>query len=77
MGMILTAIFAQGENASLLHGGWGVFGSHMLVLIGVSAFTFFGSLLLYLVVNWFIPIRVSEKSELIGLDKTQHDEQFL
>jgi len=77
MGMILTAIFAQGENASLLHGGWGVFGSHMLVLIGVSAFTFFGSLLLYRVVNWFIPIRVSEKSELIGLDKTQHDEQFL
>jgi len=77
MGMILTAIFAQGENASLLHGGWGVFGSHMVVLVGVSVFTFFGSLALYKVVNLFIPIRVSEKSELIGLDRTQHDEEFL
>jgi Amt family ammonium transporter len=45
-----------------------------LVLVGV--FTFFGSLVLYKVTNWFIPMRVSEDSELIGLDLSQHNENF-
>ena len=43
MGMILTALFAQGENASLVHGGWSVFGHHMAALVLVSAFTFGGA----------------------------------
>lgn len=76
MGMILTAIFAQGENASLLHGGWNVFGHHMIALLLVAAFTFFGSLLLYKVTNSIIPLRVSEESEQVGLDVSQHDERF-
>lgn len=76
MGMILTAIFAEGENASLLHGGWSVFGHHMTALVLVGFFTFFGSLVLYKVTNWFIPLRVSEDSELIGLDLSQHNEKF-
>ena len=76
MGMILTAIFAEGENASLLHGGWSVFGHHMMALILVAFFTFFGSILLYKVVNWFIPLRVSEESEQLGLDLSQHNEKF-
>lgn len=76
MGMILTAIFAEGENASLLHGGWSVFGHHMAALVLVAFFTFFGSLLLYKITNWFIPLRVSEVSERIGLDLSQHNEKF-
>ena len=76
MGMILTAIFAKGENASLLHGGWSVFSHHMIALVLVSAFTFFGALLLYKVVNFFIPLRVNEEAEKIGLDLSQHDEKF-
>ena len=76
MGMILTAIFAQGENASLLHGGWSVFGHHMTALVLVSLFTFFGSMLLFKITNSIIPIRVSESSERIGLDLSQHDEKF-
>ena len=76
MGMILTAIFAEGENASLLHGGWGVFGHHMLALVLVSGFTFFGALLLYKVTNLFIPLRVSQESEKLGLDLSQHNEKF-
>lgn len=74
MGMILTAIFAQGENASLMHGGWSVFGHHMMALVLVSAFTFFGSWILFKVTNYFIPLRVSEDSEHLGLDLSQHDE---
>jgi ammonium transporter, Amt family len=74
MGMILTAIFAHGEDASLLHGGWGVFGHHMMALVLVSVFTFFGAMFLFKLTNKIIPLRVSEESEAIGLDLSQHDE---
>lgn len=76
MGMILTAIFARGENASLLHGGWLVFGHHMAALVLVSVFSFFGSLLLFKVTNAIIPLRVSEEAENLGLDISQHDESI-
>ncbi|NMH28292.1 ammonium transporter [Flavobacterium silvaticum] len=76
MGMILTAIFAQGENASLLHGGWNVFAHHMMALVLVSVFTFFGAWILFKVTNYFIPLRVSEDSEHLGLDLSQHDESI-
>lgn len=76
MGMILTAIFAQGENASLVHGGWNVFGNHIIALVLVALFTFFGALVLYKITNMIIPIRVSEQSELLGLDLSQHNESF-
>jgi Amt family ammonium transporter len=74
MGMILTAIFAHGEDASLLHGGWNVLGHHMMALVLVSIFTFFGAYFLFKVTNFIIPLRVSEESEHIGLDLSQHDE---
>lgn len=76
MGMILTAIFAEVEGGSLLHGGWGVFAHHMTALLLVAAFSFFGALLLYKFTNLFIPLRVSEESEQLGLDLSQHDESF-
>lgn len=74
MGMILTAIFAEGENASLLHGGWGVFGHHMMALVLVAAFSLFGAMALYKITNLFIPLRVSEEAEQQGLDLSQHNE---
>lgn len=77
MGMIMTAILAHGENASLLHGGFGVFAHHMIALVLVSVFAFFGSMLLYKVTDFIIPLRVTEKSEEEGLDKSQHDESIV
>ncbi|MHA3789576.1 ammonium transporter [Flavobacterium hauense] len=76
MGMILTAIFAEGENASLLHGGWGIFSHHMMAMALVAAFSFFGAMLLYKVTNFFIPLRVSEEAEQLGLDLSQHNEML-
>ena len=76
MGMILTAIFAQGENASLLHGGWSIFSHHMIALVLVSIFTFGGAFLLFKFTNAIIPLRVSEADELLGLDQSQHGEKF-
>ena len=76
MGMILTAILAHGKNASLLHGGFNVFFHHMTALILVSLFTFFGAILLYKITDFIIPLRVSEDSEKIGLDLSQHGENL-
>lgn len=76
MGMILTAIFAHGKDASLLHGGWEVFLHHIIALILVSVFAFFGALILYKITNYLIPIRVTVESEIVGLDLSQHGEKF-
>ena len=76
MGMILTAIFAEGENASLMHGGWDIFGHHMIALVLVATFSFFGAIVLYKVTNFFIPLRVSEEAEEQGLDLSQHNEML-
>jgi ammonium transporter, Amt family len=42
----------------------------------VSLFTFFGSILLFKITNSIIPLRVSDNSERVGLDLSQHDEKF-
>ena len=76
MGMLLTAVFAQGENASLVHGGWSVFAHHMMALALVSVYTFGGAYMLFKLTNRIIPIRVSEQSEDVGLDLSQHGEKF-
>jgi len=77
MGMILTAIFAHGENASLLHGGWNVFGHHMMALVLVFLLTFIGSIILFKLTDIVIPLRVSKKSEELGLDISQHNESII
>lgn len=76
MGMILTAIFANKEGSSLLHGGWSIFGSHMLVLLGVAVFSFGMSYLIFFVLNKFVTLRVREEYEEIGLDISQHGESM-
>lgn len=76
MGMILTAIFAHGEKASLLHGGFDVFGHHMIALLLVSIFTFFGAIVLFYMTDKMIHLRVSDKAEEEGLDISQHQESM-
>ena len=45
----------------------------ILIVIG---YTFVVTYALYWLTNKMIPMRVSEKSERIGLDKTQHNEEY-
>ena len=73
-GMVLTGIFAQGVG--LFYGEYKTFLFHLLALVIVSVFTFGGSYLLYRLTDMIIPMRVSPKSERIGLDITQHDESY-
>lgn len=81
-GMILTGIFAnKGINSALVDQGlyFGetkLFFTHLIAMVGVSAFAFFGSLLLLKITDLISPLRVTEEEEVIGLDLSQHDESY-
>ena len=72
VGMIATGVFAA--NVGLIHGHTTVFIAQLIALAIVVPYAFVGSWLLYKITDLIIPLRVSEKQELIGLDLTQHDE---
>lgn len=71
-GTILTGVFVNG----LVAGDIKVFFIHVLAVILVCVYTFVVSYALYWITNKMIPMRVSAKSEQIGLDLSQHDEQY-
>ncbi|MGE5815170.1 MAG: ammonium transporter, partial [Acidobacteriota bacterium] len=72
VGMLATGVFAQ--NVGLLHGSAHVFLVQVIALLIAAPYAFVGSWLLYRITDAIIPLRVSERQELIGLDITQHDE---
>ncbi|HYT66865.1 MAG TPA: ammonium transporter [Vicinamibacterales bacterium] len=72
VGMIATGVFAA--DVGLIHGDSKVFLVQLLTLAIAAPYAFIGSWLLYRVTDAIIPLRVSERQELIGLDITQHDE---
>lgn len=82
-GMLLTGVFANVQvNAAnttgngLLFGETKLFLVHLGALVAVSAFSFFGSLLLLRVTNAITTLRVSPGDEEAGLDISQHGEQL-
>lgn len=83
VGMIMTGVFAttavNGAVAEqgLFFGETTLFLKHMLALVLVSAFAFGMSFLLLKITDMIEPLRVDEKDELIGLDKSQHDESLV
>jgi Amt family ammonium transporter len=81
MGMLLTGIFASkminaAATDGLRFGGTSLFMAHLIALVAVVFFSFFGSLLLLKITDLISPLRVSEEEERIGLDITQHGEEF-
>jgi ammonium transporter, Amt family len=72
VGMILTAVFAK--DVGLIAGESKTFFYHILALIIVMVFCYFGSYLLYMVSNAIKPLRVTEAEEREGLDLSQHGE---
>ena len=71
-GMLLTAVFAR--EVGLWYGEWQTFAYHLLALLIVGTFTFGGSWILFKITHAIIPLRVSAKEELLGLDLSQHEE---
>lgn len=71
-GSLLTGVFVNG----LLDGNTHEFLMHAAALIITVTYTFAASYMLYYIINKFIPMRVSEESEDIGLDISQHNEKY-
>jgi Amt family ammonium transporter len=74
-GMILTAVFAK--DVGLIYGEYNTILLHIGASIAVIIFSFFGSLLIYKVVDLILPIRVREDQEERGLDLSQHGEEIM
>jgi ammonium transporter, Amt family len=72
VGMIMTGVFAK--DVGLTSGHVTTFLVHCGALVFVAAFSFVGSWVLYRVTDMIIPLRVSEESEAVGLDISQHGE---
>src|SRR5262249_11953343 len=71
-GMIATGLLAA--DVGLIDGQTHVFLVQLVALAIAAPYAFLGSWVLYKLTDAIIPLRVSERQELIGLDITQHDE---
>ena len=72
VGMLMTAVFAT--NVGLIYGETTTFLYHLLALVITAVFCFFGSYLLYMLVDSLLTMRVREDQEERGLDLSQHGE---
>lgn len=78
-GMILCSMFANPNvypdcPPGLFYGGWELFWHHIVTMCVVIPFVMITSYFCYQVTNMIYPLRVSVKSEGLGLDKSQHNE---
>ena len=81
VGMIMTGIFATksvnpGGNDGLFYGKSDFFFAQLKGLELVVVYSFTVSFLIFKLINFIVPIRVSEEEEEIGLDASQHDEAY-
>jgi len=76
VGTILTGIFIQEGLIAGTKEGFIIFLYHLLAIVIVFVYTFGMSWLLYWMTNKMIPMRVSHKSEIVGLDVSQHGESY-
>lgn len=82
VGMIMTGIFATkninaGGNDGLFYGNPAFFFTQLKGLAIVVAYSFSVSYGIFKLINWVMPMRVSEADEEMGLDASQHNEKYL
>lgn len=82
VGMLLTGIFASkainpAGNDGLLYGNFAFFFTQCKALIITVVYSFVVSYIIFKLINYILPIRVSAEEEEKGLDLTQHDESYL
>ena len=81
VGMILTGIFASktinpAGADGLFYGNPAFFFTQLKGLAIVVAYSFTMSFLIFKFINFILPIRVSQEEELLGLDASQHNENY-
>ncbi len=72
IGTLLTAVFVR--EGGLITGDTHLFSMHVIALVIVISYSFFGSFILFKIVGFILPLRVSKESEELGLDQSQHGE---
>lgn len=72
VGSLLTGVFVNGLIAGNVH----EFFMHIAALAITIIYSFLMSMVLYYIINKFIPFRVSVTNEEIGLDVSQHNESY-
>lgn len=80
-GMLLTGIFASkainiGGADGWAYGNFTLFFHQLLGMLLVVAYSFIMGMVIFKIVNLIYPIRVSEDEEEIGLDLSQHGEEY-
>lgn len=74
IGSVMTGIFVYDASSGMT---WSQnFMHHLLAVLIVCAYTFVVTFILYWITNKMIPMRVSASSERIGLDRSEHDEEY-
>ncbi|BEG61541.1 ammonia channel protein [Coprobacter fastidiosus NSB1 = JCM 33896] len=74
VGTIMTGIFVYNATENITY--WQNLLNHIIAVVIVCGYTFIVTYALYWITDKMIPMRVSEKSEKIGLDMSQHDERY-
>lgn len=74
VGSVMTGIFVYDASSGMT---WSQnFMHHLLAVLIVCSYTFVVTFILYWITNKMIPMRVSASSERIGLDRSEHDEEY-
>ncbi len=81
VGMILTGVFATktvnpAGADGLFYGNPAFFFTQIKGLAIVVAYSFAMSFVIFKFINFILPIRVSQEEELLGLDASQHNENY-
>jgi Amt family ammonium transporter len=84
VGMLLTGVFAStavhgipGGPQGLFYGNPGFFFTQLKAMGIVVGYSFAVSYGIFKLINFIVPIRVSEMEEELGLDETQHNEKYM
>ena len=81
VGMILTGVFATkavngAGNDGLFYGNADFFLTQLKAMGIAVAYSFIVSYIIFKIINFIQPLRVSEEEEELGLDATQQDEKY-
>ncbi|MFT3825091.1 MAG: ammonium transporter [Chitinophagaceae bacterium] len=82
VGMLLTGVFAtkavnSAGNDGLFYGNVSFFLTQVKALGIVVAYSFIVSFLIFKFINFILPLRVSSEEEEMGLDASQHNENYV
>jgi Amt family ammonium transporter len=82
VGMLMTGIFATkfvnaAGNDGLFYGNASFFFTQLKALSIVVVYSFVASYGIFKFINFILPLRVSEEDEELGLDASQHNEEYL